>query len=148
MEAVYWLIILAVLLVAELMTFGLVTIWFAGGALAAFIAATAGANLGVQIVLFLGVSLVLLFLTRPFAVKYLNKNKTATNVDSLVGQTGIVMEAINNLEGKGKVMLNGQEWTARTRKDETVLAKGKKVTVKKISGVKLIVEEKTEENEQ
>lgn len=145
MEAVYWLVLIAILLAIEVLTLGLATIWFAGGALAAFIAASAGANLGIQIALFIIVSLVLLFLTRPIAVKYLNKSRTATNADRLVGQTGIVTESINNLQGTGTVLISGLEWMARTKDDEVLVEKGKKVTVKKISGAKLIVEEKTEE---
>ena len=71
--AVYWLVGIIVLLVIEALTMGLTTIWFAGGAVAAFIACVAGADLFVQIVLFVVVSLVLLIFTRPFAKRYINK---------------------------------------------------------------------------
>lgn len=79
-----WLIILVVCIVVELITMGLTTIWFAGGALIAAIAAALSLPLWLQILLFLAVSLVLLYLTRPVAVKYFNKDRVKTNAESLV----------------------------------------------------------------
>ena len=102
---VYWLIALVVFLVIEAATLGLATIWFAGGALVALIAAMCGAGIVIQIVLFLVVSLVLLFFTRPFAVRFLNKDTLKTNVDRVVGMEGVVTEEISNLAGTGKVRL-------------------------------------------
>ena len=86
MTAVYWLIAIIVLLVIEAVTMGLTTIWFAGGALAAFIACVAGAELWLQVVLFIVISLVLLFFTRPFAKRYINKEPEKTNVEGLIGK--------------------------------------------------------------
>ena len=103
MNPVIWLVILIVLLVIEVITLGLSTIWFAGGALASFIAALAGAGVAVQVVLFLAVSIVLLLFTRPVVMKYLNRNKTATNADSLIGEQAVVTQTINNLMGRGEV---------------------------------------------
>ena len=85
MQPLIWLGILALLLVVEAITAGLTTIWFAGGALVAAIACYAGANLTVQILLFLCVSLVLLIFTRPLAMKYFNKETIQTNANSLIG---------------------------------------------------------------
>ena len=104
---VYWLIALVVFLVIEAATLGLATIWFAGGALVALIAAMCGAGIVIQIVLFLVVSLVLLFFTRPLAVRFLNKDTLKTNVDRVVGMEGVVTEEISNLAGTGKVSLGG-----------------------------------------
>ena len=86
---------------------GLSTIWFAGGALAAFIAALLGADLYLGDYSVLAVSLVLLLFTRPVVMRYLNANKTATNVDSLIGEQAIVTKPINNLLGQGEVMVGG-----------------------------------------
>ena len=97
LESVCWLGILIVLVIIELATLGLTTIWFAGGALIAFIASLLGASIAVQVVLFLAVSVVLLFFTRPLAMKYVNKNRIKTNVDSLIGQKAIVLTDIDNL---------------------------------------------------
>ena len=142
---IFWLVLFVVLLVIEIATMGLTTIWFAGGALIASIAAMLGAPLPVQIVLFILVSVVLLIFTRPIATKYFNKGRTRTNAEGLIGQEAVVITEIDNLNGKGRVSVRGQEWTARTEDDSEVIATGEMVTIKAISGVKLIVTGKTEE---
>lgn len=138
-ESVFWLGLMIVLILIELATMGLTTIWFAGGSLAALIASMVGADLWMQIILFFGVSILLLIFTRPFAVHYINKNPARTNADSLIGKTGIVTEEISNLDGKGQVQIQGQIWTARSAKEEVMIQSGEKVVVEEIRGVKLIV---------
>lgn len=135
-----WLVILAVLLVIEIATLGLTTIWFAGGALVAFLVSLAGGPLWLQIILFLAVSVLLLIFTRPLAVKYMNKNVQKTNVDSIPGQTAVVISTIDNLRAEGQVMVNGLEWSARSA-DGKSIDEGKVVRVTAVEGVKLIVEE-------
>ncbi len=141
--AVAWLILLVILLVIEALTLGLTTIWFAGGALVAFILALLRVNLLAQIAIFCAVSVVLLLFTRPFALKYLNRSRTKTNAESLIGGTALVTERIDNLAGTGQVQIEGQTWTARSVDDTPAIEKDRKVTVEKISGVKLIVKEET-----
>lgn len=106
---IFWLIVLIITIVVEVVTMGLTSIWFAGGALVAVIAAALHAPVGVQIVLFLLVSLLLLFFTRPIAVRYFNKDRVRTNVESLVGRQAIVISEIDNLQGIGQVTVGGQE---------------------------------------
>ena len=138
-----WLIILALCLVVEIATLGLVTIWFAGGALVTFFVAMITDNLLIQVIVFLAVSLVLLFFTRPIAKKFYNNKRVKTNVDSLIGEQCKVTEAIDNFNGTGTVLLNGLEWTARS-KDETVIEAGARVKVTAVDGVKVIVKQVTE----
>ena len=95
-----------------------------------------------QVVLFFVVSMVLLIFTRPIAVKYFNKDRVRTNVESLIGRQAIVVSEINNLEGVGQVTVGGQEWSARSRDDENEIPVGTVVIVCAINGVKLIVEPK------
>jgi len=140
-----WLAVLVVMLVIEIVTLGLTTIWFAGGALAAFIAALLGAPVIVQVILFIVISVVLLIVTRPIAVKYFNKDRIKTNVDSMIGREGIVISAIDNLYGVGQVIVSGQEWTARSADKEGKIEVGKVVHIVEVQGVKLIVEEIKEE---
>lgn len=142
---VYWLIALVVFLVIEVATLGLATIWFAGGALVALIAAMCGAGIVIQIILFLVVSLVLLFFTRPFAVRFLNKDTLKTNVDRVVGMEGVVTEEISNLAGTGKVSIGGNMWTARTENEGGTIPVDAVVTVLRVEGVKLIVKVKEKE---
>ena len=134
--AVYWLIALVVLLVIEAATLGLATIWFAGGALIALIAAMCGAGFVIQMVCFLVVSLILLIFTRPVAVRFLNKDTLKTNVDRVIGMEGIVT---------GKVSLGGNTWTARTESEGGIIPKETVVEVLRVEGVKLIVKVKEKE---
>lgn len=136
-----WLIALVLLLIIEVLTMGLTTIWFAGGAFVAMLMALAGMPVYLQIVAFLLVSLVLLFCTRPLAVNFFNRDRVKTNIDDLVGKQAIVLTQINNLKGTGQVNLNGMEWSARAYEDEITIPAGAVVMVKEIQGVKLMVEE-------
>lgn len=145
MYDIYWLILFIILLVIEIATLGLTTIWFAAGALVAFIAAVLGLGVGIQIILFFLSSLILLIFTRPIAVKYLNKTRTKTNAESLLGKTAVVTESIDNLRNMGTAVVNGQEWTARALSDDIRIEKDTEVTIIEIKGVKLMVEEKKEE---
>ncbi len=145
MEAIYWIVILVVLLVIEIVTLGLTTIWFAGGALIAFIAANLGASLPVQIIIFIVVSLALLFLTRPIAMKYLNKKRVKTNYEGVIGKVVKVTERIDNYNATGAAVCNGQEWTARAEVDNRIYEPGSMVKVVNVVGVKLIVTEYREE---
>lgn len=138
-QIIFWLVLLIVLLVVEMATLGLTTIWFAGGAFVAIIAALLNAPILVQIILFFLVSVILLVFTRPIAVKYFNRDRVRTNVESIVGRQGIVTGEINNLLGQGQVVINGQEWSARNADDGSVIPAGAVVTVVAVSGVKLMV---------
>ena len=141
MQPVYWLIVVAVLLILEILTLGLTTIWFAGGALIAFIAGLFAAPLWLQIVLFLVVSIVLLLFTRPIARKHLNSNREKTNIDSLAGKQGKVIEEIDNFNQTGKIMLNGMEWMARSASSEGTIPAGTKVEIMEVKGAHVVVQE-------
>ncbi len=141
-----WLIAFVVFLIAEIATVALTSIWFAAGALVAFIVSFFCDTLWVQILVFLIVSLVMVIVTRPVANKFLNQNREKTNVDAMVGRQGVVTEAIDNLKAVGEVSISGQLWMARTADDTIRIMEGAKVIVKEIRGVKLIVEEKEEVN--
>ena len=82
---IFWLVLLILCIGIEVLTLGLTTIWFAGGALVAIFANLLHAPIFVQVILFFVVSLLLLFFTRPIAVKYFNKDRVKTNVESMVG---------------------------------------------------------------
>lgn len=134
-----WLVVLIVSVGLEAATLGLASIWFAGGAIFAVIAAALNAPIAIQVVLFVLVSLLLLFFTRPLAVKYFNKDRVRTNVESMVGRQAIVISEINNLQGVGQVTVGGQEWSARSLDEQESIAAGTVVRVVAINGVKLIV---------
>lgn len=139
MEPIYWLIAVAVFLVLEILTLGLTTIWFAGGAFIAFIAGQCQAPLWFQIVLFFAVSIVLLIFTRPVVEKHLNSSRAKTNIDSLVGKHGKVIEEIDNFNQTGRIMLNGMEWTARSAEPEKKIPAEARVEVKEVKGAHVVV---------
>ncbi len=139
MNSMIWLGLFVVLLGIELMTMGLTTVWFAGGALLAFFCALANTILEVQIGVFIIGSLILLFSIRPLASKWMTTKKVATNVDSLIGQTALVTEDIKNALAQGAAEVNGQTWTARAVDAAEEIPAGTFVTIESISGVKLMV---------
>ena len=135
-----WLAAMIVLLIVEGAVPGLVSIWFALGALAAMIASFFDAPFWLQLVWFVVVSLLSLCLTRPIVKKYVNAKVQPTNADALIGKDCIVTETINNIAGEGAVKISGQVWTARSADDAVPIEQGQVVKVKEIQGVKLIVE--------
>ena len=144
MVSYYWLILMAALIVIEIISLGLTTIWFALGALVAYFAALAGANIIVQVVVFLIVSNYCTGdITRPLAMKYFNGSKREkTNAEGLIGKRAKVIEQIDNDRETGRVIVNGQEWMARTE-DEDIINIDEIVEILRISGVKLIVKKQT-----
>ena len=134
-----WLVLMIILLVVEGVVPGLVSIWFALGALAALLSAIVGAPLWLQVVWFLVISVASLILTRPLAKKYVNSKTTTTNADMLIGQECVVTEAIDNVLGLGAVTVGGKVWTARTEDADIKAEVGQTMTVVRIEGVKLIV---------
>lgn len=145
MAVIFWLVLLIVLILIEIITVGLTTIWFAGGAVAALIAYALGVPQVGQFVVFLVVSLLLLFFTRPLAVKYINSNSVKTNYESLIGKNIQITERVDNLKETGKAVINDVEWTVRTRKDGVILQPGSIARIVQVKGVKLIVEENKED---
>ena len=139
-----WLFLVVVLLIIELVTVGLTTIWFAAGSASAFLLSLAGLGIGWQIGVFLVVSIVLFVFTRPWAMKYVNKKSEKTNYEGVIGRTVKVTQEINNTEQTGKAVYDGQVWTARSADDNTVIEAGQLARVVRIEGVKLIVREKEE----
>ena len=140
-----WLILVILLLLVEVVTVGLTCIWAAGGALVAMILSVLHVSAGLQILAFLIVTAVLLYFTRPFALKVINSKRELTNSESIVGKVIRIAEDVNNIEQTGMAVVNGQEWTVRAEEDSEVFAAGTMVTVVKISGVKLIVKKHEEE---
>lgn len=140
--SVIWLIAMVILLIVEAMVPGLISIWFAIGALAALISALFHAPVWLQLVWFFAISIMTLVLTRPFVKKYVNSRVTPTNADVVIGKDAVVTERIDNLHAQGAVMLDGKVWTARTEKESVTVEPGETVRVLRIEGVKLIVQEK------
>ncbi len=137
-NSMLWLLILAILIFIEIITLGLTTIWFAGGALVAFIISLFYDNLLVELILFLVVSVILLYFTRPLVLKYFNPKKGKVNQEGIVGRTAMVTAAIDNRIAAGQVEIDGVVWSAKSL-DNIVIEQGSEVKIHGISGVRLIV---------
>ena len=133
-----WGILIALFLVIELVTIGMVSIWFMVGAIAALIAAALGAAMWLQIVLFVVISGLCFAFLYPRLRHMVGKNRSATNADMVIGQTCVVTHRIDNLAGTGAVSVGGKVWTARTDNGEAA-EPGALVRAERIQGVTLIV---------
>ena len=136
---IVWLVLLIAFAASEAVTVGLTSIWFAAGALAALIAALLGGPVWVQITLFLAISLLCLAAVRPLAKKHLNDKVVPTNADRVIGAQAQVTEDIDNIHGKGAVIIRGMAWSARSEDGFSIPA-GAMVKVLRIEGVKVFVE--------
>lgn len=139
-STIVWLMLLVVFLAVEALTVGLVSSWFAGGALIALLVSLIGGALWLQVLVFFTVSIVLLILLRPLVRKVLQPRLVKTNADSLIGSTCQVVEDIDNLAGTGRVKVGDVTWSARSEGGEKISA-GRQVKILKIQGVKVYVEE-------
>jgi len=138
MSVIAWLVIAAIFIVLEIISLGLTSIWFAGGAVVAAILSAVDVSFNIQIIGFAVTSIILLVATRPFVKKHLITKVEKTNVESFVGEKVIVLSTIDNIKQEGQVKFNGIEWTARSA-DGTVYEKDQIVEIKEVQGVKLIV---------
>ena len=136
--AIGWLVLLVVFLIVEASTVTLVSLWFAAGALFALIASLLGAALWLQVLLFLAVSTVSLIALRPLVRKFIHPKLTATNVDSVIGSTGLVTASVDNVSAAGQVKLGAMVWTARSTSGAPI-PEGTLVRVDRVEGVKVFV---------
>ena len=136
--AILWLVLLVVFLIVEASTVTLVSLWFAAGSLAALLASLLGGPLWLQVLLFLAVSTLSLIALRPLFRKFIRPKLTATNVDSVIGSTGLVTIAVDNVSAAGQVKLGAMVWTARSTSGAPI-PEGTLVKVDRIEGVKVFV---------
>lgn len=135
---ILWLAAVIAFIILEAVTYQMLSIWFVVGSIGALIAALCGAEFWVQMTVFLALSVVLLIVFRPLAVKKLKTN-FKTNADAAVGKKVIITQEVDNVKGTGEAKLDGMVWTVRTESDK-VLSVGDVAEVKRIEGVKLIVD--------
>ena len=138
-----WVALVIVFAIIEALTLGLYTVWFALAALVMVFLSSLNIPLSFQFLIFLAISAVLLFFTRPLAIKKLKIGRVKTNVDSLIGMHALVTRSISEFE-KGEVKLNGQFWSAHAE-DNSAVPVGTKCEVVRIEGVQAIVRPLIEE---
>ena len=135
---VIWLVLTVAFAVVEAATLGLTSIWFALGSLAAMLCSLLHAPLWLQILVFVAVSAVAVWLTRDLAQERFNRSRQPTNADRIIGRQGQVLEEIDNARGAGLVRVDGAVWTARSADGQCIPA-GSSVTIRAIEGVKVLV---------
>ena len=140
-EAIFWLVVMILFLILEMITISLVSIWFVGGSLAAFLVSFAVTNIWIEAGVFLGVSLVLLLLIRPMARKLgvKQKDQIRSGAQALVGKRALVTETRDNLHATGAVQVNGQFWSAKAVDDDEIIRKDTVVMISEVDGVRLAV---------
>lgn len=136
-----WLIVAGFFFILEIATTGFLVCWLGVGALLAMFLSFFVDNIILQVVVFAISSIVLIVLTKPLVKKFIDKKTIPTNIDSIIGKEGIVIETIDSIKGVGLVKLGGEVWSAKSFVDNSVIEKDTKVIVKEINGVKLVVEE-------
>ncbi len=139
-----WLVLLIGSILLEIVTVGLTSIWMAGGALVALIIAALGGPTWLQVISFFVITFVLLFFTRPWAVKYLNTKRVRTNYEETIGKEVRIIERVDNHMETGKAIYNGMEWTARSTNDDEYFEVDELAIVADVAGVKLILKKKEE----
>lgn len=149
MDLMVWLWLGGVALfgVVELLTEGLVSVWFVVGALAALAVSVAGGSTAVQMLTFALVSAAALVLTRPLVRRVMTRPPVPTNSDRVIGTLAEVTETIDNRRPSGAVYADGKTWTARSAGGGVIPA-GERVRVRRIEGVKLLVERVENEQDQ
>ena len=133
-----WLGVILAAVVIEGLTAQLVSIWFVPGGLAGLIAGFCGAGDWIQVLIGAAVTLVCLIASRPLVKRAMKFRKEDTNAGRLIGQTGTVVESIDNVAAVGQVKIQGNIWSARSQGGEGI-PQGQEVSVVRIEGVKLIV---------
>ena len=133
-----WLILAGVFFIAEILTTGFLIFWLGVGSVLALLVSLVLDNLAIQIAVFAVSSIVLIFLTKPFTKKFIEKDKIPTNIDSIIGKKGIVVKDINPIESVGQVKVNGELWSAKTE-NNIEIKEGTEVEIVEIVGVKLVV---------
>lgn len=137
--SIFWLVAFIAFAVGEALTVGLMSIWFAIGALGGLACAALGGGLWLQISVFVGLSALALALFKPLSSKLLKPKISATNADQVIGASALVTQTIDNTQAVGQVKVDGQVWSARSAYD-VVIPEGSEVRVRSIQGVKLLVE--------
>jgi len=135
---IFWIAVIVLMIIVEASTVGLISVWFAGGALCALIASLCGGSIWLQLILFLAVSCVLLACLWPLRNRLLKRKIQPTNADRVIGMTAVITEAVDNIAASGAVQVDGKIWSARST-DNSVLTVGELVLVDRIEGVKLYV---------
>ena len=133
-----WLIASGVFFIIEIFTVGFLIFWLGIGALLAMFISFLTNNIIIQTAVFVISSGILIFATKPLVNKLTKTETVPTNVYSVVGKKGIVIEDINYSTGTGQIKSEGEVWSAKTN-EQINIPKGTEIEIESIDGVKVIV---------
>ncbi len=131
----FWLMVIILLTIVEISTVNLVSIWFIASALVSLILSFIYDNAYLEMGVFAILGIVLMLLTKPLINKYLKPERVRTNIDRVIGMTGICTEEIKK-NTIGEVKVDGKRWSAISSSKINV---GDEVIIEEIDGVKLKV---------
>ncbi len=132
---ILWLIVMILLSALEIMTINLVSIWFIASSLVSLFLSFFIDSFYIQFAVFVCLGLILMLITRPILLKRIKQNDIKTNLDRVIGMTGVVTEEINK-NNVGEVKVDGKKWSAISKNKIKV---DEQIIVESIDGVKLIV---------
>lgn len=136
----FWLIAAGIFFIIEIATVGFLVFWFGIGALITMVVSIFVPNIYIQTLVFTITSTALIFFTKPFVNKFINKDKSiATNAYSIIGRIGIVTKEINPIMGTGQIKIGGETWSAKTESEE-IIPENSEIEVTQIDGVKAVVQ--------
>lgn len=138
-----WFGLAVVFTLIEVTTFNLVTIWFALGSLIMIFVSFLPIPIGWTVLIFLGISTLMLIFTRPIAEKKLKIGKAKTNTDALLGEKVVVIKPFSDFD-KGEVKVKGISWSALAVKGAS-FQEGEKGIIEKVEGVTLYIKPLKEE---
>lgn len=136
--ALVWIAVAVIFGIIEVLTLGILTVWFAIGAVFAAVAAILGMGFLGQFVVFLVSSIVLLYFTRPIAEKYLKIGEHKTNAESLIGEKAIIIQSFEKGQ-TGQAKVRGQVWSCEDVLGRDSYKEGDEVIIVKIEGVRLLI---------
>ena len=133
-----WLIASGVFIIIEIFTVGFLFFWLAIASLISMLVSFITESIIIQTAVFVISSAILIFATKPLMDKLAKKDKTATNVYSLIGKKAVVIKEIDWASGKGQIKFEGEVWSAKTN-EQVNIPKGTEVEIESIDGVKAFV---------
>ena len=133
-----WAIVAGIFMIAEIFTTGFLVFWFGLSALIVMILSFFIQDIVILTTIFLILSVILIFATRPLVNRFLKTDSVNTNAFSIIGKHGLVTKEIDSIHGKGLIKINSETWSAEDI-NGNVIPKGAEIVVVKISGVKAIV---------
>lgn len=134
-----WIGFFVLSVIVEVSTMNLIAIWFMPGTLVSIVLAIFSVPVWIQVLVWLVITVIVFAATYRLSARLRHPIHQPTNADRVIGQTGVVTEAISDRKQTGQVRVMGQVWSSKTDETTDEIPVGTEVRVLRIEGVKLIV---------